>query len=155
MLEIRCLIEDKRVSEALRALKGLTVDHPVVLPYETESAAQPAPSPQATKPARRDSLSKYKRRVRKDGRPVKVGGHHSKGKGAAEVVRTLIAQSDADHITAREVKRAVMAAGYSTGSYSNALKLLQDEGAIKAMETIGDYRVVRPANPETVTAEAH
>lgn len=139
MFEVRCIVGDKKLSDVLRVLKGHTLEHPVVIPVdEAGMGHNVSQTEQASTQTSNPAKVKYKPRRRK------VGGHHVKGKGAVQVVRDLINRTGAIRISAREMKRATMAAGYSPGAYSHAIKLLVADKTIRAISgTHGDYDVVR------------
>lgn len=135
MFEIRCIVGDKKLSDALRALKGHTIEHPVVLPVDSLSPAA-AGANGNTEPAPK---KKYKRR-----KPLIAGGSHRAGQGTIQIARDLLTKSGVDKISAREIKQAVMAAGYSHGAYSHAIKILLKEKVLKPTDQLGEYIVTHP-----------
>lgn len=135
MFEIRCIVGDKKLSDALRALKGHTIEHPVVLPVDAETAPVAAPT-NGSDPVPK---KKYKRR-----KPLVQGGKHRTGQGTIQIARDLLAKSGVDKISAREIKQAVMAVGYSHGAYSHAIKILLKEKVLKPTESMGEYIVTHP-----------
>lgn len=137
MFEVRCIVGDKKLRDVLVFLRGNTLEPPVVIPTgETDEGTgivTPEPKPRQ---------AKVKKRVpRAVGRQ---GGFHRKGLGAVKVIRDLIDNSGAVRISAREMKQVTVAAGYSPGAYSHALKILVADNTVRpSPDTRGDYDVVK------------
>lgn len=149
MFEVRCIVGDKKLSDVLRALKGHTLEHPVVIPVDDKvmSASQLDAADAQPNPKR----GPYKKsKVRKS--PVQRGGYHLKGEGATRIARDLIERTGVTHITAREIKRATMVAGYSPNAYSHALKILVADKTLRPVKgAVGEYDVIK-FTPTVVTA---
>lgn len=137
MFEVRCIVGDKKLSDVLRALKGHTIEHPVVIPVSEAGGESNSGTFDYTVPAQAPKKPKKAKTPRR-------GGYHMKDKGAKQVVLDLISRSGAIRISAREMKRATVAAGYSTGAYSHALKLLVADRTLRAIAgSRGDYDVIQ------------
>ncbi len=139
MYEIRCTVSDAKLASALKALNGLTFGLPSVIVAEDDEAPV-AKTASGAKNYVRGPYKPSKRRIKK------AGGLTVKGTGAPQIVRDLIATSGALRISAKEMKQATMAQGYSPGGYSHAVKLLTKDGTIKPLG-FGHYEIVK--KPET------
>lgn len=147
MFEVRCIVGDKKLSDTLRALRGHTIEPPVVIPVEEDIADDSAKVDGLLKAAATKPQPKFKKRRK----PIQMGGKHLKGRGATVIVRDLITSTGATQISSKEMKRATMAQGYSPGAYSHAIKLLVADKTIRALNSFGDYEVVKPAVKTTST----
>ena len=141
MYEIRCTVSDAKLASVLKALNGLTFGLPSVTVVE-DTEAPVAKTASARKNYVRGPYKPSKRKLKK------VGGLRDKGSGAPQIVRDLISKSGALRISAKEMKQATMAQGYSPGGYSHAIKLLTEDGTIKPLG-FGHYEIVK--KPETAT----
>jgi hypothetical protein len=139
MYEIRCTVSDAKLASILKALSGLTFGLPSVTVVE-DTEAPVAKTASARKNYVRGPYKPSKRKLKK------VGGLRDKGSGAPQIVRDLISKSGALRISAKEMRQATMAQGYSAGGYSHAIKLLTEDGTIRPLG-FGHYEVVK--KPET------
>ncbi len=134
MYEIRCKVSDAKLPNALRALSGLTFGLPTVT-VDSEDEVKVA-TPKVKSYYTRGPY-KPKRRP-----PVVSGSSTRKGEGAVVILRDLIAKHPSNKFTAREVKEATLAIGYSPGAYSHALKILRAENTIRPLG-FGHYEILK------------
>ena len=114
MFEIRCIVGDKKLAEALRALGGLTLEPPVTLAV---GEIQP--------------LAEKKLKIR----PVP-------GKTAFQIVTELIKKDRLKKITATQLRQYLVKHGYSSNGYSYALKLLLDKKVVRKTSEPSTYEVL-------------
>ena len=120
MYEIRCIVGDKKLREVLVFLNNNnTLEPPVVIPTASSLPGINAPK---TAPVQPPTQKKAPPKRRK--KPIQQGGQHLKGRGSTQIVRDLLERTRATQISAKEMKRATVAAGYSSNAYSHAIKLL-------------------------------
>lgn len=111
MFEIRCIVADKRLSEALRALKGLTLEPPVTLPVDEETQEEAAPQPK------------------------KTGQRASDGDAFPHMKAFLEKIPVGTIVMAREMRDHFVALGYPPGGYSYALhKAVDVERMLKRLD---------------------
>lgn len=130
MFEIRCIVGDKKLRDVLLSLRNLTIGAPSVTPVEALGPQEDTAPVASAKPNKKTA----KRRT--------GGGFRVKGTGVIQILRPLIEKSGVEHISAREMKVAAEAAGYRPGAYSHGVKILLEEGSIKALG-FGHYQVVK------------
>lgn len=143
MYEIRCMVSDARLANALTALKGLTLGLPSVQVVNNPSAVSTKQAPAPKEYTR----GPYKKKRKK---PLIMGSLNRKDQGAITVARELLAKSSVgSEILAREIRDATKAVGYSDGAYSHAIKLLKADGTIKPLG-FGHYRIIKKPEKATV-----
>jgi hypothetical protein len=150
MYEVRCIVGDKKLREVLIFLNNNnTLEPPVVIPVGPSSlkgeAAMNTTINEAVVHLKKPKPDKKRRK------PVQTGGRHQKGTGSVQVVRAFMAQTGATHISAREMKQATIAAGYSPNAYSHAVKLLIADKTIRPIPGhSGAYTVTTPTISEAM-----
>lgn len=142
MFEVRCIVGDKKLADALRALKGHTIEPPVAIAISEDKdpeVARPAVAaqvkPQLTPTAR------VERRKAKRKRNLRSGG-------AIGIARSIISVPGKTRVSAKELKQATMAAGYSHNSYSHAIKLMIEDGIVESTDEKGVYKIVQQTHAQ-------
>lgn len=111
---IKCIVQDKRVIDVLRALKPYAIDPPVVDPIDDHV----------------------------NGLAKKISASGSVSKIVFDFVDKA-AKAGQKTITSRELKAACVAAGCKDNSYSYGLKLLINRKKLKKTKHPSTYEVVK------------
>lgn len=112
MFEVKCIVGDKKLSEVMRALGGLTLEPPVVI------AVDGAEILQTKKPRPNGDMTSF------------------------GLVTDLIKRDKLKKITAAQLKQYLVTNGYSSNGYSYALKLLLERKIVKKTKEPSVYEVL-------------
>lgn len=138
MFQVKCIVDDRNLPAILRALGKLTFANPIVTPLadDTQSVTPKVRGPYRKKPKKRGEF-------RADGKRRLVGGRGAKGGGVGRLLRDYVNSSTKLNVSSKEMRKFAEAAGYGKGSYSHGIKLMLADGTLKALDTLGDYEIVR------------
>lgn len=111
MFEIRCIVGDKKLSDALKALGGLTLEPPVVVAVMSNGSGH------------RTDLQKIP------------------GESSATILLKHIADKKLKTITVQQMRSHLESLGYTKNGYSYAMQRLVAEGKLKKTKTYSLYAV--------------
>lgn len=139
MFEVRCIVGDKKLHDVLRALKGQTLEHPVVIPVDDNQQTTEMAETEVTQQLVVGKLPQVRTIPQKKKRRKFVPDPNRKP--AVAIVSDYIEAQRLSHINAATMRAIVEQEGHSRNSYSHAIKLLTKRGVLKATD-FGEYDVV-------------
>ena len=116
MFEIRCIVADKRLHEALKMLAPVALEPPVAIPVNDGGAEE------------------------------QNGTGHGRRLGAADLVKEFLdkmIKQGAKTVSARQFRDAMVAGGFDDRSYSYQLALLVKSKQLRKTREAGIYEVIR------------
>lgn len=128
MFEVRCIVENNKLAETLRSLMPLTSEPPVVLPIQKQ---------EDVKPIIKQGIFHKKKKRKKYIRNFAAQGN----KTSHQIVRECIDNWKEETIRAKDMSRALEAAGFNARSYYFALVDLLKEGKLIKTDIEGTYKV--------------
>ncbi len=139
MFELRCVVKDKSLGDALRALKPIALEPPVVIPVDDDK-----PDPVANVGHSNGHRSAVKaKRPKRGPYKAKVTRPPNQKPSQMLILDFIKARSHTDQITRQEMVAELEAHGLVAGSQTYAYNWLRDKGVISPSGVDGIYNIHR------------